>query len=208
MNNEARALEHEGLIAKKIKAAYKFNRCTEKEQIMTKLKPKKTIEVVVIGCTQGYTNTPEKTKDARGLSVRSSKKEGKVASDMIGAYVVMSPDWERPFEVSASIDHAIKREHLINKPIGMVMSIEFDDDGVYDVPRTASPKGERPRQDIDDETWATLEPLVEAAIARGCVVEKRLYKPGKLLLTEPFPERDVIEVGKTPLDYGFHEAQA
>ena len=208
MNAEARALGHEGLILKKIKARYKHNRCTEKEQIMSKMKPKKTIEVVVIGCTQGFTNTNEQTRDERGFAKRSSKKEGKVANDMIGAYVVLSPDYDRPFEVSASVDHDIKRAHLLNKPIGMVMSIEFADDGVYDVPRTASPKGERPRQDIDDETWAKLEPLVLAAIPRGCVVEARLYKPGKPLLTEPFPERDVIEVGETEKDYGFHEAEA
>lgn len=207
MFKEARALGHEGLILKRIDGRYKHNRCTEKEQIMSKMKPKATIEAVCIGVIQGNTNTNEQTRDERGFAKRSSKKEGKVAVDMVGAYVMLSPDFDRPFEVGTGMDHATKREDWAVKPIGDVFSLEYADDGVYDVPRTASYKGRRAQQDIDPTLWTRLEPLIADAVLRGCAVEARLYKAGKPLLTEPYPERDVIEVGATQSDYGVHEAQ-
>lgn len=187
---KARLLKHEGVILRRIKGAYKHNRCTEKEQIMSKMKPKKDTEVVCFGITQGFTNTNEQTRNELGLAKRSSHKAGKVATDMLGAYVMMSPDWERPFEVGTGIDHDTKRADLANKPIAEVFTITFMDDDVYDVPRTASLKGRRALQDLDAETLARLAPLIAKAKELGCVVDARLYKPGKLLLTEPYPLKE------------------
>ena len=190
MFEEARLLGHEGVILKKIKGRYKHNRCTEKEQIMSKMKPKKSLEAVCIGVIRGNTNTNEQTRDERGFAKRSSKKAGKVPVDMVGAYVMLSPAFDRPFEVGTGMDHKTKREDWEVKPIADVFTLEYADDGVYDVPRTASYKGRRARQDIDPETWAGLEPLIAEALPRGCVVEARLYKPGKPLLSEPYPLKE------------------
>lgn len=149
---EALRLGYEGLILRCLKAAYKQNRSTLKEQGMLKVKPWKDAEALILEVVQEFENTNEKLKDERGYAKRSSKKEGKVARERAGLLVVQDlSQWPKPFEIGTGFTAEMKvwlwenRDKLEGQEYARFSYIDV---GGYDVPRSCSFQGIRAKEDM------------------------------------------------------------
>jgi DNA ligase-1 len=94
--------EFEGIMIRSPTGPYKFGRSTPKQGYLLKLKRFADAEGTIVGFEEMMHNENEKTKDALGHSKRSSKKEGMVPADMLGAFVVQTPDGTK-FRVSTGM---------------------------------------------------------------------------------------------------------
>lgn len=149
----AEALErgYEGLILRRADAPYKFGRSTLKEQGLLKVKPWEDAEGLIVGMVPEYENTNEQTRDERGYAKRSSKKEGKVQRERLGAFVLQSERWPGTFECGTGLTHADKEKFwgMQNELIGKVhIRFSFITVGGYDVPRHCVFQGIRMAEDM------------------------------------------------------------
>lgn len=79
---------YEGVMVRSPDGPYKYGRSTKREGYLLKLKPYRDDEAEIIELIEGQKNLNEKTKDARGLSQRSSHKANKIPSGTLGAFRV------------------------------------------------------------------------------------------------------------------------
>ena len=87
---ESEALEdnYEGIMLRHANGAYKFGRSTLREQCLMKRKPFVDDEALVVGFTEREHNDNPQDTNERGLSFRSSSKEGKRPAGDLGALTV------------------------------------------------------------------------------------------------------------------------
>jgi len=78
---------YEGLILRSPDSPYKFNRSTEREAYMLKLKRFVDSEARVVGYEERMHNANEATRDERGFTKRSSHQDNKIPTGMLGALV-------------------------------------------------------------------------------------------------------------------------
>jgi len=78
---------YEGIMLRDPEGIYKFGRSTMNEQILLKLKRFRDGEAVICDWEEGVHNLNDPTKDAMGLTRRSSHQDNKVGSGRIGTLV-------------------------------------------------------------------------------------------------------------------------
>lgn len=86
--NEMLAAGYEGIMMRTPKGPYKHNRATYLDGIIYKLKRFVDAEGLLVDFNQGETNVNELEVDERGYAKRSTKKEGKIKSDMVGSLIL------------------------------------------------------------------------------------------------------------------------
>lgn len=127
----------EGIMIRTPNSRYKCGRSTMKEQILLKIKKFVDSEAKILGFVEKLTNTNEKTKDEFGLSKRSSKKEGLVPANTLGAVEVMDIHSGVTFEVGSGFDDKLKLEIWNNKDFYLNKIIKYKSQpfGQKDKPR-------------------------------------------------------------------------
>ena len=120
--------EFEGIMIRSPTGPYKFGRSTPKQGYLLKLKRFADAEGTIVGFEEMMHNENEKTKDALGHSKRSSKKEGMVPADMLGAFVVQTPDGVK-FRVSTgmTMDDRKMYWHSQESLLGKLVKYKFQE---------------------------------------------------------------------------------
>lgn len=126
---------YEGAMLRDFNSLYKQGRHTLKSQALLKLKRFEDAEATIIGFEEKMHNENEKTKDERGYSKRSSKKEGLVPAGTLGALIVRWGDAE--FKIGSGYEDKMRdylwsiRESLLNK----LVTFKFQGVSAYGIPR-------------------------------------------------------------------------
>lgn len=81
-------LGYEGMMLRELDGTYKHGRSTLREQLLLKVKRMEDSEAVVLDMRPKMRNDNERTRDALGRSVRSSRREGKVATLELGSLLL------------------------------------------------------------------------------------------------------------------------
>jgi DNA ligase-1 len=139
LDYEAECLErgYEGIMLRNPSSYYKFNRGTLREQILIKLKRVTETEGQIINVEPRYRNDNEAQLDALGYTKRSSHKENKTPLDMLGRFIVKSPEFTEPFGVGTGFDHTLAREWWQKRDIllGATITFKYQACGTRDKPR-------------------------------------------------------------------------
>ena len=136
-------LGYEGAIIRSFDSPYKQGRSTAKEGYLLKLKKFDDSEATVVGFVERLHNTNTKERDERGYAKRSTKKEGMVPSDTLGALVL---DWNGvTVECGTGFDDAQRKEIWENRDKYLDRLVTFKYQGVSakGVPRFPIYKGWR-----------------------------------------------------------------
>jgi len=153
LNFETIALElgFEGIMMKAHNGPYKNGRGTFKQGLIYKLKRFQDDEGVIIGFVQGKSNQNFKERDELGYAKRSTKKEGMVATDTLGKFLVDFKGNE--IEVAPGhFNHSERKwiwEHQI-ETTGKYLKFRHFTHGVKDKPRFPRAIGFRDKIDMGD----------------------------------------------------------
>ncbi len=126
---------YEGAILRSPSGLYKQGRSTIKEGYLLKLKRFSDDEAEIIGFEEKLTNTNVKEVDERGYSKRSSKKDGMVPANTLGALVVRWNGIE--FNIGSGFDDATRKYIWDNREllIGKLVTFKYQELSKYGVPR-------------------------------------------------------------------------
>ena len=126
---------YEGAMLRDPDSLYKQGRHTLKSQALMKLKKFFDDEAIVIGFEEKLINTNVKEKDERGYSKRSSKQEGMVPADTLGALVVKWNNVE--FKIGSGYTDIQRQEIWDNKDklLGKLVTFKYQELSKYGVPR-------------------------------------------------------------------------
>lgn len=126
---------YEGAMLRDPYSGYKQGRHTLKSQALMKLKKFYDDEAKVIGFEEKMHNNNEKEKDERGYSKRSSKKEGLVPADTLGALVV---EWQgKEFKIGTGYTDE-QRKYIWDNRLGLYskfVTFKYQELSKYSVPR-------------------------------------------------------------------------
>lgn len=126
---------YEGAMLRDPFSLYKQGRHTLKSQALMKLKKFYDDEAKVIGFEEKMHNNNEKEKDERGYSKRSSKKEGLVPADTLGALVV---EWQgKEFKIGTGYTDE-QRKYIWDRRGWMtnrLVTFKYQELSKYGVPR-------------------------------------------------------------------------
>jgi len=144
---------HEGLIMRRPDAPYKQGRSTLNQGFLVKLARWKTGEATIISYEQLEGNENEAIEDALGYTKRSSKKEGKVLKEAVGALVVRDLKTGDEFKIGTGFDMALREEmwRLPQKFFGEIVKYRYKPYGTKDLPRQPSFQGFRDMIDMDTD---------------------------------------------------------
>lgn len=142
---------YEGLIGRSPGAKYKFNRSTLREGGMLKLKRFKDSEAFIEGAEERMANHNEAEIDARGFQVRSSSKEGKVGTGMLGKWVCFDPTYAWTFKCTGNMSHEQLKAYWEHREEfkGKKITYKFLPHGSQDAPRHPIFKAFRHSDDMD-----------------------------------------------------------
>lgn len=142
---------YEGVILRKPDAKYKHGRSTVKEGALLKLKRFSDAEAEIIGAECLYTNTNEAVTNALGYTERSTKKEGKVALDTLGAFIVKNKEGVE-FSIGSGFNDEQRKEYWKDryKLIGKTVKYKYFEVGIKDKPRFPIFLGFRAEGDMDE----------------------------------------------------------
>lgn len=142
---------YEGVILRKPDAKYKHGRSTVKEGALLKLKRFSDAEAEIVGAECLYTNTNEATTNALGYTERSTKKEGKVALDILGAFIVKNKEGVE-FSIGSGFNDEQRKEYWKDryKLIGKTVKYKYFEVGIKDKPRFPIFLGFRAEGDMDE----------------------------------------------------------
>lgn len=143
---------YEGAMIRDITGRYKEGRCTFNELNIFKRKPFVDAEAVIVGFTEAMLNLNEAYVDERGLSKRSSAKDGKVPKGTLGSFILKSPLWGKAFSAAPgkNFDERQRqrmwdlREHLLNTTV----TFKYQKHGSRERPRIPSVIKLRPNWDL------------------------------------------------------------
>lgn len=128
----------EGTMVRIPDGRYKFGRSTEREGLLLKLKEFSDTEAVVVGFEELMHNENEQTTDALGHAQRSSHKENKRASGMLGAFVVHPlGEPELIYNVGTGLTQEQRQEIWNNRQehLGKIIKVKYFSQGVKRLPR-------------------------------------------------------------------------
>lgn len=153
MKAEEAAVEigYEGLIVRDPNALYKFGRSTLREGGMLKYKRFKDDEAEIVGFYEMMHNENAPTTDERGYTKRSSHKDGKVASGMLGGFTVKCKNWpDVTFDIGSGFDHAARELLWMTRDqqIGKIIKFKYMPYGSLERPRAPIFLGFRHLEDI------------------------------------------------------------
>lgn len=139
----------EGVMIRSPEGKYKQGRSTLKEGILLKLKLFSDDEATVAGFEEKMHNTNEATVDELGYTERSTKKDGMVPADTLGALVVESEKWGR-FNIGTGFDDALRKEIWNNRSewLGQLVKFKYFEVGTLQKPRFPSFLGRRAKIDL------------------------------------------------------------
>lgn len=145
------ALGYEGLILRDIDAPYKFNRSTQKQGWMLKLKRFVDAEAICVGYEELMINANEPTLDERGFTKRSTSQDNKYYSDTLGSLTCRLPSG-LTFNVGTGFD-APQRRLLWSRRdslVGRIVKFKSFPHGVKEKPRHPVFLGLRAKDDLSD----------------------------------------------------------
>jgi DNA ligase-1 len=128
---------YEGVMIRTPKGKYKCGRSTPKEQILMKLKRFLDAEAEVIGFEEKLHNDNIQETDEFGLSKRSSKKDGLIPANTLGALLVKDIQTGVIFGLGSGFDDSLKQEIWNNRDqyINKIVKYKYQSVGVKNAPR-------------------------------------------------------------------------
>lgn len=143
---------YEGAILRWWVAPYKFGRSTLRERYMMKLKRFEDSEARIIGFEEMLHNDNEAQTDGRGYTTRSSHRDNKRPSGMLGKLVtqdIKNSQWQP--KIGSGFDHALRDQIWNNQAayLGRIVKYSFLPIGIKDQPRHPVFKGFRDPTDLD-----------------------------------------------------------
>ena len=128
---------YEGVMIRQPDSKYKCGRSTPKEQILMKLKRFLDAEAIVVGFEEKMHNENTQEKDEFGLAKRSSKKDGLVPANTLGALIVEDQKTKVRFGIGSGFDDAFKKEVWDNRDsyINKLVKYKYQSVGAKDAPR-------------------------------------------------------------------------
>ena len=128
---------YEGVMIRKPNGSYKCGRSTLKEGILLKVKRFQDAEAIVIGYEEKMTNNNIQEMDAFGHSKRSSKLEGLVGAETLGAIEVRDINSGIEFKIGTGFDDKIRAEIWANRDTykGKLLTYKSQPVGVKEKPR-------------------------------------------------------------------------
>jgi DNA ligase-1 len=129
---------------------YKCGRSTLKEQILLKLKRFYDAEAKVIGFEEKMKNDNKLERDEFGLAKRSSKKDGMIPADTLGALIVEDLKTGVKFGLGSGFDDELKKEIWSHqrKYKNKIVKYKYQSVGVKDAPRFPVFLGFRSKLDL------------------------------------------------------------
>jgi DNA ligase-1 len=142
---EKEALEQkfEGICFRDPWGKYKCGYSTLKEGYLTKLKRFIDEEAIIVGFKEEEENQNEQTKDAFGLSKRSSHQANKTGKGTLGAFIVRTPRGEFSVGTGPTASQRQSFWERRDSLIGKVVTVKFFPIGIKDLPRHPVFKGFR-----------------------------------------------------------------
>lgn len=129
---------YEGVILRRADGLdrYKFGRSTINEAYLLKLKRFKDDEATIIGFEERLHNSNTLEKDNLGHAKRSSKKDGMVLANTLGAFLVKSKKFGE-FSIGSGMNDEQRLEIFNNKEkyIGKTIKFKYQECGIKDKPR-------------------------------------------------------------------------
>lgn len=140
----------EGVMLRDPLGGYKCGRSTVKEQILLKMKRFHDAEAKVIGFEEKLHNENKQEKNEFGLSKRSSKKDGLVPADTLGALIVEDLKTGVKFGIGSGFDDDLKREIWSHqrKYKNKIVKYKYQSIGAKDAPRFPVFLGFRSKLDL------------------------------------------------------------
>jgi DNA ligase 1 len=140
----------EGVMLRSPLGKYKCGRSTLKEQILLKMKRFSDAEAKVIGFEEKMQNDNKQEKDEFGLSKRSSKKDGLVPADTLGALIVEDLKTGVKFGIGSGFDDALKKEIWLHrrKYKNKIVKYKYQSVGAKNAPRFPVFLGFRSKLDL------------------------------------------------------------
>lgn len=128
---------HEGVMLRTPKGKYKCGRSTEKEQILLKLKRFLDSEAKIVGFEEKLHNENLQERDEFGLSKRSTKKEGLMPADTLGALIVEDIKTKVRFGLGSGFDDQLKKIIWDNrtKYLNKLVKYKYQSIGSKNAPR-------------------------------------------------------------------------
>jgi DNA ligase-1 len=129
---------YEGVMLREVHGRYKQNRSTLNEGILLKVKRFHDSEATILDASPLMRNLNSRYLDQRGLSARSSHREGKVEEALLGSLLVKDVESGVVFEVGSGFTEA-QRQELWGRRSGLMGLVikykSFTTVGVKDKPR-------------------------------------------------------------------------
>lgn len=134
---------YEGAMLRDPSSLYKQGRHTLKSQALLKLKSFYDDEAEIVGFEEKMTNNNVKELDERGYTKRSSKKEGLVGANTLGALIVKWKDQE--FKIGSGFTEEQRKQLWDSKEslVGLPVTFKYQELSKYGVPRFPVYKGVR-----------------------------------------------------------------
>jgi len=136
---------YEGVMLRSPAGGYKYGRSTLRQGILLKLKRFVDSEATIVGFTELLHNKNVAVVDALGLSKRSHKREGMVASGILGNLVVTDVTSGVEFEVGTGFtyDQRVELWKIKETLAGKIIAYKYQKYGMVDKPRIPVFKGFR-----------------------------------------------------------------
>jgi DNA ligase-1 len=162
---EAWALEHnyEGVMLRQPDLPYKFGKASIKQGHLLKRKPMDKSEAIIYGFEEGEENTNEATLNERGLSTRSSAKEGKIPNGTLGKLLVRNKRFgDFKIGTGKGLDFPLRKAIWGDQQgyLGRIIQFSFQEMGTLDKPRIPIYQNFRDPADMDPELVAELRAML------------------------------------------------
>lgn len=147
----------EGAILRNMMAPYKFGRSTLRQGYLLKFKDIREAEAIVVGFEELHRNENEAFADQLGFTKRSAHQENKVAADMLGALICVSPKWGGEFRIGTGFDVETRKALWANRRTGLIVKFKYLAAGMKDLPRHPSFMSFRAAGDVDPVLLTQLQ---------------------------------------------------
>lgn len=140
----------EGIMLRDPNGRYKYGRSTVKDNLLLKVKRFISEEATITALEEQIENLTTSVADALGRAKKATSKDMQTGTGMVGAFVVESPRWPKPFRISASSLGHKARQHAWENPNDYLLQLarfKYFPHGVVDVPRHGVFEAIRGRED-------------------------------------------------------------
>ena len=138
----------EGVMVRHHDSLYKCGKATVTGGQLLKVKPMEDDEAVIEGFEEGTHNTNEKVTNELGRSKRSSAKDGKIPSGIVGTILGRHPTWGIVRVSGLKDDLALDMFNNPQEYLGRLFTFRYQAHGTLEAPRLAKFKGFRSKDDL------------------------------------------------------------